>query len=54
MNLKTKLILVVILLLNVPLFAQDTFTLTGTVTSASDGAPLPGVSVLIFNTTDGL
>ena len=54
MNLKTKLILVVVMLLNVPLFAQDTFTLNGTVTSETDGTPLPGVSVLIVNTTDGV
>ena len=54
MNLKTKLFLVVVLLLNIPLFAQDTFTLSGTVRSAADDTALPGVSVLIVNTTDGV
>lgn len=53
MNLKAKLILVVVLLLNIPLFAQDTYTLTGTVTSDADGFQLPGVSVLIVGTTTG-
>jgi TonB-linked SusC/RagA family outer membrane protein len=54
MNLKTKLFLAVVLLLNIPLFAQDTFTLSGTVRSAADNTVLPGVSVLIVNTTDGV
>jgi len=54
MNLKAKLILVVVLLLNIPLFAQDTFTLSGTVTSEADGTQLPGVSVLIVSTSNGV
>ncbi|MGI9533011.1 SusC/RagA family TonB-linked outer membrane protein [Lutimonas sp.] len=54
MNFKTKLILVVVLLLNIPLFAQDTYSLSGTITSEADGTPIPGASVLIVNTTDGV
>ncbi len=46
MNFKAKLILIVVLLLNIPLIAQNTFPLTGTVTAESDGTPIPGVSVL--------
>lgn len=54
MNLKTKLILVVVILLNIPLFAQDTFTVSGTVRSDADGMELPGVSVLVVNTSTGV
>ncbi|MDN3641781.1 TonB-dependent receptor [Lutimonas halocynthiae] len=54
MNLKAKLILVVVLLLNIPLFAQDTYSLSGTITAETDGTALPGVSVLIVNTSDGV
>ncbi|WKK66443.1 SusC/RagA family TonB-linked outer membrane protein [Lutimonas zeaxanthinifaciens] len=54
MNLKATLILVVALLLNIPLIAQNTFPLSGTVTAETDGSPIPGVSVLIVNTTDGV
>jgi TonB-linked SusC/RagA family outer membrane protein len=52
MNLKTKLTIMV-LLLNIPLFAQDSYTLTGTVVSQADQSPIPGVTVLILNTTTG-
>ena len=54
MNLKTKLILVVVILLNIPLFAQDTYTLTGTIKSDADGLALPGVSVLVVSTSNGV
>ena len=50
MNFKAKLILIVVLLLNIPLIAQNTFPVTGTVTAETDGTPIPGVSVLIVNT----
>ena len=53
MNLKTKLTIMVLLLLNIPLFAQDSYTLTGTVVSKADQSPIPGVTVLILNTTTG-
>ena len=54
MNFKAKIILVVVLLLNIPLIAQNTFPLSGTVTAETDGSPIPGVSVLIVNTDDGV
>ena len=52
MNLKTRLALLVILLLNIPLFAQDSYTLTGTV-SDSGNMPIPGVNVIKVGTTTG-
>ena len=53
MNLKTKLALVVLLVFNITLFAQDSYTLTGTVTSAADQSPIPGATILIQGTTTG-
>jgi len=53
MNLKAKLILMVILLFNITLFAQDSYSLSGTVVSKSDNSPIPGVNVLIAGTTNG-
>jgi len=53
MNLKAKLILIVILLFNITLFAQDSYLLSGTVVSKSDNTPVPGVNVLIAGTTNG-
>ncbi|AYN66624.1 TonB-dependent receptor [Euzebyella marina] len=35
-------------------YGQDAPSVTGTVTAASDGAPLPGVSIIIKNTTTGV
>ena len=52
MNLKTRLALLVILLLNIPLFAQDSYTLTGTVLD-SGNMPIPGVNVIKVGTTTG-
>ena len=52
MNLKTRLALLVILLLNIPLFAQDSYTISGTV-SGSDGLPIPGVNVIVVGTSTG-
>ncbi len=52
MNLKTRLALLVILLLNIPLFAQDSYTLSGTVLD-SDNMPIPGVNVIKVGTTTG-
>ncbi len=53
MNLKIKLTLIVILMLNISLMAQESFTIKGTVLSAKDNMPIPGVSLLIQNTTRG-
>jgi len=52
MNLKTKLLLIAVLLVNIQLFAQDTYSVTGTVTDA-DNAPIPGANVVVSNTTRG-
>jgi len=52
MNLKTRLTLVMMLLLNISLFAQDGYTLTGTVTDETS-MPVPGANVVIQNTTTG-
>lgn len=52
MNLKTRLALLVILLLNIPLFAQEGYTLSGTV-SGSDNLPIPGVNVVKVGTSTG-
>ncbi len=52
MNLKTRLALLVILLLNIPLFAQDSYTLSGTVLD-SGNMPIPGVNVIKVGTTTG-
>ena len=51
MNLKTKLLLIVVLLVNIQLFAQDTFSVSGTVKDAN--GPIPGVNVVVVNTTRG-
>ena len=53
MNLKIKLTLIVILMLNITLMAQESFTIKGTVLSEADNMPIPGVSVIIQNTTKG-
>ena len=48
-----KLLMVLVLLMgSYPLFAQNQ-TITGTVTSETDGGPLPGVNVLVQGTTNG-
>ena len=53
MNLKIKLTLIIILMLNIPLMAQSGFTIKGTVLSATDQLPIPGVSVIIKGTSKG-
>jgi len=52
MNLKTKLTLMVVLFINITLMAQDSYTLTGTITDDAN-VPIPGVNVVIQNTTTG-
>ena len=52
MNLKTNLILMMLLLLNVALFAQDGYNLTGNVVD-SGNEPLIGVNVLVASTSTG-
>ncbi|WP_178989322.1 SusC/RagA family TonB-linked outer membrane protein [Winogradskyella schleiferi] len=53
MNLKIKITSVVALLFSVMIFAQDSYTLTGTVTSATDNMPIPGANIIILKTTKG-
>ncbi|MEM7485509.1 MAG: TonB-dependent receptor [Bacteroidota bacterium] len=52
MSLKIKFFLVGLLLSNIQLFAQQTFTVSGTVTDAQQ-MPIPGVNIIILNTTSG-
>ena len=52
MNLKTNLILMMLMLLNVALFAQDGYNLTGNVVD-SGNEPLIGVNVLVASTSTG-
>ncbi|CAM4084188.1 SusC/RagA family TonB-linked outer membrane protein [Zobellia nedashkovskayae] len=52
MNFKSQLTLIALLCFNISLFAQDGYTLTGTV-SDDTNVPVPGASVIIQNTTTG-
>lgn len=52
MNLKLKLTCIAMLLVNIALFAQDSYNVTGTVVDGSN-VPLPGVNVVVINTTRG-
>ncbi|MAU17039.1 MAG: SusC/RagA family TonB-linked outer membrane protein [Muricauda sp.] len=52
MNFKLKLLLVVVGLMNLQLFAQDVYTITGVVTDA-DNVPIPGANIIVPNTTRG-
>jgi TonB-dependent SusC/RagA subfamily outer membrane receptor len=53
MNLKNKLTLLFALLFSVVMFAQESMLLKGTVVSEVDKQPIPGVNVLVLNTTRG-
>ncbi|RED43870.1 TonB-linked SusC/RagA family outer membrane protein [Winogradskyella eximia] len=53
MNLKVKLITVVALFFSVMIFAQDGYTIKGTVTSAADNMPIPGANIIVVGTTKG-
>ncbi len=48
-----KLTLIILLLFSVLAFGQEV-QITGTVTAASDGAPLPGVNILVAGTSTGV
>jgi len=52
MNLKTKLILMMILMLNVSVFAQNSYLLTGSVSDVNN-TPLIGVNVLVVGSDVG-
>lgn len=53
MNLKNKLTIIVILLFNISLFAQNSFLLKGNVVAQNDNSPIPGVSIIIKDTSKG-
>ncbi|SFB82602.1 TonB-linked outer membrane protein, SusC/RagA family [Algibacter lectus] len=52
MNLKTKLFLMLIMIFNISLYAQDGYQLSGAV-SDEGNLPVPGVNVIVANTTKG-
>ncbi|UII76788.1 SusC/RagA family TonB-linked outer membrane protein [Flagellimonas sp. HMM57] len=52
MSLRIRLFLVGLLLSNIQLFAQQTFTVSGTVTDIKE-MPIPGVNIIVLNTTRG-
>lgn len=53
MNFKIKLTLILILVINITVLAQSSFTLKGKVVSQEDNLPVPGVNILIKNSTNG-
>ncbi len=53
MNLKLRVTLLLAMFINISIYAQDGYTLKGTVSSKVDG-PLPGVSVRVVNTNNGV
>jgi len=52
MNFKLKVFMVAMLLVNIQLFAQDSYSLSGTVTDANN-VPIPGANIVVANTTRG-
>nr|WP_299172409.1 TonB-dependent receptor [uncultured Allomuricauda sp.] len=52
MNFKFKLLLIAMLLVGIQSFAQDSYSVSGTVTGA-DNVPIPGVNVIVLNSTRG-
>lgn len=52
MKFKTKLLILAIGLLNISIYAQDGFQLTGVVSDANN-VPIPGVNIVIANTVKG-
>ncbi|WP_133688937.1 SusC/RagA family TonB-linked outer membrane protein [Maribacter spongiicola] len=52
MNFRIKLFMIAMLLVNVQLFAQEAYSLSGTVVDV-DNVPIPGANVLVANTTKG-
>ncbi|WP_067150991.1 SusC/RagA family TonB-linked outer membrane protein [Pseudotamlana agarivorans] len=52
MNLKTKLALMLMMIFNISLFAQDGYQVSGIVTDQA-GVPIPGINVIVAKTTTG-
>ncbi|MGB0880069.1 MAG: SusC/RagA family TonB-linked outer membrane protein [Polaribacter sp.] len=53
MKLKFKIALLLAMLINVCMYGQDSYTVSGVVTSTPDNSPLPGVTVRVVNTNRG-
>lgn len=53
MNLKHKLAILGMLLFSISVFAQESYLLSGTIVSEVDKQPVPGVNVIVLNTTRG-
>ena len=53
MNLKLKIALLFVMLLNISVFAQEEYILKGIVTSQADNTTLPGVTFRVLNTDKG-
>ena len=53
MNFKLRLTAIVFCLFGFIAMAQESYTLSGVVTSESDGMPIPGVNIVVVNTTNG-
>ncbi|MGC1473870.1 MAG: SusC/RagA family TonB-linked outer membrane protein [Psychroserpens sp.] len=53
MNTKMKFTALIVLLFSFGVFAQNTYTLNGTVKAAVDKMPIPGVNIIVLNTTKG-
>ncbi|WP_412560215.1 SusC/RagA family TonB-linked outer membrane protein [Winogradskyella sp. MIT101101] len=53
MNFKLRLAVVVFCFFSLSALAQESYTLSGVVTSESDKMPIPGVNIIIVNTTRG-
>lgn len=51
---KFKLTLMLLMLLSISFYGQDTYLIKGVVSSGVDSSPLPGVSVIILNTVTGV
>ncbi|MDP5230198.1 MAG: TonB-dependent receptor [Cellulophaga sp.] len=52
MNFKAKLFLIAMLVANIQLFAQDSYSISGTIVDENN-LPIPGVNVLVLKTTNG-
>lgn len=53
MNFKLRLMAIVMGLFGFVALAQENYTLSGVVTSKGDGMPVPGVNIIVVNTTRG-
>jgi hypothetical protein len=53
MKLKFKITLLLLMLVNICIYAQGAYTLNGVVTSDGDSSPLPGVNIIVLNSTTG-